>query len=140
MIGTDNLAYIAGLFDGEGSLHIKRSPEKKKTHKERVLEAIKKLPKGKLEGVLAHDPMAPWIPDGITVKLTMDIDPDEGTVTVDLRENIDCIEAGLNLTESTSTMAAAQGVLCSLGEDLPSNSGSIRPIKVLLRENRVLEH
>ena len=33
MIGTDNIAYIAGLFDGEGSLHIKRSPEKKKTHK-----------------------------------------------------------------------------------------------------------
>ena len=33
MIGTDNVAYIAGLFDGEGSLHIKRSPEKKKTHK-----------------------------------------------------------------------------------------------------------
>ena len=32
MIGTDNIAYIAGLFDGEGSLHIKRSPEKKKTH------------------------------------------------------------------------------------------------------------
>ena len=33
MIGTDNLAYIAGLFDGEGSLHIKRKPEKKKKHK-----------------------------------------------------------------------------------------------------------
>ena len=33
MIGIDNIAYIAGLFDGEGSLHIKRSPEKKKTHK-----------------------------------------------------------------------------------------------------------
>ena len=33
MIGTDNIAYIAGLFDGEGSLHIKRSPEKKKKHK-----------------------------------------------------------------------------------------------------------
>ena len=28
-----NLAYIAGLFDGEGSIHYKRSPEKKKKHK-----------------------------------------------------------------------------------------------------------
>ena len=27
-----NLAYIAGLFDGEGSIHYKRSPEKKKKH------------------------------------------------------------------------------------------------------------
>ena len=33
MLGTDHIAYIAGIFDGEGSLHIKRSPEKKKTHK-----------------------------------------------------------------------------------------------------------
>ena len=33
MIAQTDLAYIAGLFDGEGSLHIKRSPEKKKKHK-----------------------------------------------------------------------------------------------------------
>ena len=26
-------AYIAGLFDGEGSIHFKRGPEKKKKHK-----------------------------------------------------------------------------------------------------------
>ena len=30
-----NLAYIAGLFDGEGSIHIKRATEKKKKHKGR---------------------------------------------------------------------------------------------------------
>ena len=29
----NELAYIAGLFDGEGSIHIKRAPEKKKKHK-----------------------------------------------------------------------------------------------------------
>ena len=33
MVSENNIAYIAGLFDGEGSLHIKRSPEKKKKHK-----------------------------------------------------------------------------------------------------------
>ena len=34
MTTKDNeLAYIAGLFDGEGSIHIKRAPEKKKKHK-----------------------------------------------------------------------------------------------------------
>jgi hypothetical protein len=31
----NELAYIAGLFDGEGSIHIKRAPEKKKKHKGR---------------------------------------------------------------------------------------------------------
>ena len=28
-----DIAYIAGLFDGEGSIHFKRGPEKKKKHK-----------------------------------------------------------------------------------------------------------
>ena len=104
----------------------------------RCIDAIKKLPKGQLRGQQTHDPMAPWVPEGIPVELTIDIDPDEGMVTVDLRDNIDCIPAGLNLTESTSTMAAAQGILTCLGDDLPANSGSLRRIKVLLRENCVV--
>ena len=32
MLGETDIAYIAGLFDGEGSIHIKRGPEKKKRH------------------------------------------------------------------------------------------------------------
>ena len=32
MLGETDVAYIAGLFDGEGSIHIKRAPEKKKKH------------------------------------------------------------------------------------------------------------
>jgi N-methylhydantoinase B len=35
-------------------------------------------------------------------------------------------------------MAAAQGILTCLGDDLPANSGSLRRIKVLLRENCVV--
>ena len=33
MIAETDRAYIAGLFDGEGSIHFKRGPEKKKKHK-----------------------------------------------------------------------------------------------------------
>jgi hypothetical protein len=33
MITDTDKAYIAGLFDGEGSIHFKRGPEKKKKHK-----------------------------------------------------------------------------------------------------------
>ena len=33
MIPNTDKAYIAGLFDGEGSIHFKRGPEKKKKHK-----------------------------------------------------------------------------------------------------------
>ena len=32
MIGQTDIAYIAGLFDGEGSIHFRRGPEKKKKH------------------------------------------------------------------------------------------------------------
>jgi hypothetical protein len=32
MLGETDIAYIAWLFDGEGSIHIKRGPEKKKRH------------------------------------------------------------------------------------------------------------
>jgi len=33
MISTEDIAYIAGLFDGEGSIYFKRGTEKKKKHK-----------------------------------------------------------------------------------------------------------
>ena len=33
MISSEDIAYIAGLFDGEGSIHFKRGVEKKKKHK-----------------------------------------------------------------------------------------------------------
>ena len=32
MIAQTDIAYIAGLFDGEGSIHYRRGPEKKKKH------------------------------------------------------------------------------------------------------------
>ena len=33
MISSEDIAYIAGLFDGEGSIYFKRGTEKKKKHK-----------------------------------------------------------------------------------------------------------
>ena len=31
MVSESDIAYIAGLFDGEGSIHFKRGPEKKRS-------------------------------------------------------------------------------------------------------------
>ena len=33
MISSEDIAYLAGLFDGEGSIYFARRPEKKKKHK-----------------------------------------------------------------------------------------------------------
>ena len=119
-----------------GSHAVRRFTEEWFDYSERrCIEAIRRLPKGALKGAQRHDPIEPWVPDGIPVNVEIEIDPDAAKVTIDLRDNVDCIDAGLNLTETTSTMAAAQAVLICLGEDLPPNSGTMRRIEVLLREN-----
>ena len=104
----------------------------------RATGAIQALPGGKIitEGV--HDPIAPYLPDGVRIKIGIDIDNVEGRIKVDLRDNPDSVDAGLNLTESTSTMSAAQAVFCCLDSDIPHNSGSLRRIEVLLRENCIV--
>jgi hypothetical protein len=33
MVSQSDISYIAGIFDGEGSLHIRRGLEKKKKHR-----------------------------------------------------------------------------------------------------------
>ena len=33
MISQNDISYIAGIFDGEGSLHMRRGLEKKKKHR-----------------------------------------------------------------------------------------------------------
>ena len=33
MISSEDISYLAGLFDGEGSIYFARRPEKKKKHK-----------------------------------------------------------------------------------------------------------
>ena len=70
--------------------------------------------------------------------MTIDIDADAGFITVDLRDNPDCVDAGMNLTRVTSTMAAAQAVFACLDPDIPHNAGSFRRLEVLLRENCVV--
>lgn len=104
----------------------------------RALHAIRKLPQGRLVNVGKHDPVEPFLPDSLEIKVVVEIDPDAGVVTVDLRDNPDCIDAGLNLTEACATANAIQGVFENLEPDIPPNAGSFRRIRVLLREGCVV--
>ena len=56
-------------------------------------------------------------------------------IKVDLTDNSESVDAGLNLTEATATMSAAQAVFCCFDLNIPHNSGSLGRIKVMLREN-----
>lgn len=103
----------------------------------RMIEAIEQLPEGSFIGEGRYDSL-PGLPDGIPVKAKVDIDPKAAKVSVDLRDNIDCVPAGLNLCEATSTSYAYTGVFNGLNEDVPYNHGSFRRIDVMLRENCVV--
>lgn len=114
-------------------------------YSERVTaEAIRRLPSGRLVGHTSVDPF-PGLPDGIPLNVVIDVDAEAGHVVVDLRDNPDCVPAGLNLTESTARNGGVAGVLCVLNSMsatdrviVPNNAGSFRRIDVLLRENCIV--
>lgn len=101
-----------------------------------MIDEIKKLPKGTWYGETKHDPW-PKIPEGVPIKVKVSVDPDEAYIYVDLTDNIDCIEAGLNQTEFTAKANAMIGVFFSVDPKIPHNDGAYRRIKILLRENCV---
>ena len=71
----------------------------------KMVEAIRRLKSGRLVIHTTHDPF-PGVPDGIPVKVDVEVDTQAATIVVDLTDNPDCQPCGLNLTESTSNRAA----------------------------------
>lgn len=100
----------------------------------RMEEAIAALPGGTITATTDHDPY-PGAPDGVPIRAVIDVLPDQRRIQIDLRENVDCLPNGLNLTESTARTAAMIGVFNSIGDGVPPNAGSLRRIEVELREN-----
>jgi N-methylhydantoinase B/oxoprolinase/acetone carboxylase alpha subunit len=103
----------------------------------RMTHAIRALPAGKLTAEGRHDAL-PGLPDGIPVKVSIEVRPDEGMIEVDLRDNIDCVPVGVNLSQTCATAGALIGVLNCIDASVPRNEGSFRRVRVLLRENCVV--
>ncbi|GEO39995.1 5-oxoprolinase [Skermanella aerolata] len=105
---------------------------------QKMIQAIQRLPSGKATVHSAHDPL-PGVPDGIPVKVTVNVDSVEGRISVDLRDNVDCQPCGLNLSEGCARTAAMIGIYNGLiDHGVPPNAGSFRRIQVDLRENCVV--
>ena len=66
MVSERNIAYIAGLFDGEGSLHIKRSPEKKKKHKGKGYRISNSM-RISMEIAMTDEPVIRWVHETLKV-------------------------------------------------------------------------
>lgn len=103
----------------------------------RMDAAIRKLPAGRAVTSTTHDPF-PGVPEGVTIQAQVVIDPANGTIEVDLRDNPDCVPCGLNLSEATSRSAVLIGIFNSIGHGIPHNQGSFRQVNVRLRENCVV--
>ena len=104
----------------------------------RMMQAIRDLPKAEVEAEGMHDPFEPFLPDGIPIKVQLRIDPDEGRVTIDLRDNIDCLDCGLNESEACAINNVVAGFFNCLGPEIPHNGGSFRRVDVLLRDGCVV--
>lgn len=105
----------------------------------RTIKAIKKMPKATISHSGAHDPL-PDLPDGIPITCTITIDPDEGRIQIDLRDNIDCLDNGFNSTEACSINNSIAGVMNCLDPDIPRCAGVFRRVTVLLRHGAVVGH
>ena len=104
----------------------------------RMVQAIQALPEAEVEAEGAHDPFEPFLPDGIPIKVEVRIDPGEGRITIDLRDNIDCVDCGLNESEACAINNVVAGLFNCLGPEIPHNGGSFRRVDVLLRDGCVV--
>ena len=103
----------------------------------RMTHAIRALPAGKLVAEGRHDAL-PGLPNGIPVRVVIEVKPQDGLIEVDLRDNIDCVPVGVNLSQTCATAGALIGVLNCIDPSVPRNDGSFRRIRIHLRENCVV--
>ncbi len=101
---------------------------------------IRKLEAGCTTVYSSHDPFpgVPGAEEGIKVKINVEIDPVKELITIDLRDNPDCLPCGLNLSEACSRAAAMVGIFNSISHTVPANAGSFKRVRVLLRENCIV--
>ncbi|MFT4583304.1 MAG: N-methylhydantoinase B [Gammaproteobacteria bacterium] len=104
----------------------------------RMRHAIRALPAKTIVRQGFHDPMPPMMPDGIPVNVKLTIDPEAGVIEIDLTDNIDNMDNGLNLSESCSISNSVAGVFNCLPSDIPRNGGSYRCISMKLREGAAI--
>ena len=102
----------------------------------RMAHAISELEQGTYVNHGQHDSFGDF--QSIPLKVSLDVDTDTQMIEVDLRDNPDCVPAGLNLTRATANSAVFTGILNNIDPTVPHNAGSFRRISVHLRDNCVV--
>ncbi len=104
----------------------------------RAAAAIRELPAGTWRYTCTHDPVPGVADEGVPITAVVTVDPDAGMVTVDLRDNPDCVPGGINLSEACAYGSCLIGVFYNLDSTIPHNDGSASRVKVLLRDGCVV--
>ncbi|MGG6898854.1 hydantoinase B/oxoprolinase family protein [Rhizobium sp. BR 315] len=103
-----------------------------------AIEAIRKLPAGRVTREERYDSETDLHPDGIPVRATVEVDPAAGMITVDLTDNVDNLPLGINLTEATMRATCLTAVLTVLGPNVPRSTGAYSRIRILSREGAAI--
>ena len=104
----------------------------------RMADAIGDIPAGRASAQSTHDAI-PGTPDeGICVTSKVSVDPAAGKIEVDLLDNADQMNCGLNVSESCTRTAAYIGVFNSIDHTVPKNAGSLRRIELKLKDAGVV--
>ena len=99
-----------------------------------MVSAIGKLPSGEAAAVSVHDPVPGTPPEGVPIQVKVKIDSVNALIDVDLTDNPDAMPCGLNLSEACARTAAMIAVFNSIEDEVPTNAGSFRRIRVHIRE------
>ncbi|MGV6876317.1 hydantoinase B/oxoprolinase family protein [Pseudochelatococcus sp. B33] len=102
-----------------------------------MTERLSQFPAGTTFGDSAHDPIPGTPEEGVRIVARVESLPEEGRIRVDLRDNIDALPCGLNLSEGCARTATLIAIFNTVGGDVPRNAGSFRRVDILLREGSV---
>jgi N-methylhydantoinase B len=101
---------------------------------QRMATALAALPSGRVRGRSTHDALPGVVDHEIPVDVVVDVDAHAGHVRIDLRDNLDCLPCGLNVSEACARTAAMIGIFNAIDHAIPKNAGSFRRLEILIRK------
>lgn len=102
------------------------------TSRKVALKAIAALPKGTWRNEMIVDGYDRPLP----LRATMTV-AEEG-ITIDFSDSADCIAKGINVPLTYAAAYASFAISCAISPDIPNNSGSLSPVKVVARPGSIL--
>lgn len=115
---------LRALVEQYGRDLIERFVEEWFDYSERTIASvISTMPSVSFTGTGRHDPL-PVLPDGVPISVSVTIKPEDGIIEVDLTDNIDCVDAGMNESRTCAMNNVMTGVFNSIDPDIPHNAGT----------------